>query len=124
MVFRKIILFSLLFLLSGCALKQKPISASRTIVFKTPSIKFYDSGFITEYRDHIKLEIYNAGNIVLYLDIYKDKICQSAFKCIQAKEFNLKYLHNSYKDDFLYNLFLQNNIYHKDKENKILIKVN
>ena len=86
-------------------------------------MKFYDKGFITKYKDNIHLQIFNAGQVVLNLKIYKDKICQSTFKCIGPKEFNAKYFHKSYKDDFLYNLFSQNKIYFKDKKNKILIKV-
>lgn len=111
------------FIIQGCALKQNVTTTSHTIVFKTPVFKFYDRGFITKYNNHIKLQIYNAGHVVLYLDIYKNRICQSTFQCIKAKEFNRKYLHNSYKDDFLYNLFSQEKIYHKDKKNNILIKV-
>lgn len=118
-----VFVFLLAVFINGCSLKNNTKSTSHTIVFKTPVMKFYDRGFITKYNNHIKLEIYNAGHVVLYLDIYKNRICQSTFECMQAKEFNLKYLHNSYKEDFLYNLFSQSKIYHKDKKNNILIKV-
>lgn len=86
-------------------------------------MKFYDKGFITRFDDHIELQIYAVGQVALDLQIYKDKVCQSTFECISSKQFNIKYLHGSYEDDFLYKLFGENKIYYKDKTNGILIKV-
>ena len=86
-------------------------------------MKFYDKGFITKYDDNIHLQIFNAGQLVLNLKIYKDKVCKGTLQCMESKEFNKQYLNISYKDDFLYNLFSKNKIYFKDKKNKILIKV-
>ncbi len=125
MLFLKNIGFILLslFFFTACATKQPKITSSHTIIIKTPKMKFYDKGFISKYEDFIHLEIFQVGNVVLDLKIYKDKICQSTLECISSKEFNRKYLHNSYKDDFLYNLFSQKKINFKDKINNILIKV-
>ncbi len=107
----------------GCTAKQPIISRSSIIIFKTPKMKFYDSGFITKFENHIHLQVFEVGQIALDLEIYKDEVCKSSLECISSKEFNGKYLHSSYKDDFLYNLFSANNIYFKDKQNNILIKV-
>jgi hypothetical protein len=115
--------FSVVLVFTSCSIKEPILTSSHTVIFKTPQLKFYDKGFITLYEDKIHLQIFQVGNIVLDLKVYKDKVCQSTLKCISAKEFNKKYLHNSYKDDFLYNLFLQKKIYFKDKINNILIKV-
>ena len=125
MLFLKNIVFILLSLLffTACATKQPTITSSHTIIIKTPKMKFYDKGFISKYEEYIHLEIFQVGNIVLDLKIYKNEVCQSTLKCISSKEFNEKYLHNSYKDDFLYNLFSQKKIYFKDTINNILIKV-
>ena len=109
--------------LVACAIKEPLITSSHTILIKTPQMKFYDKGFISQYKDYIHLQIFQVGNVILDLKIYKDKICQSTIECMSAKEFNTKYLHNSYKDDFLYNLFSQKKIYFKDTINNILIKV-
>jgi len=124
-LFLKKIVFIIMaiFLFIGCATKQPFKISTNTIIFKTPRLKFYDKGFISKYDDHIHLQIFQVGNVVLDLKIYKDTICQSALKCISSKNFNKKYLNNSYKDDFLYNLFSQKKIYFKDKINNILIKV-
>ncbi len=124
MLFLKKIVFILtIFLFTACATKQPIITSSHTILIKTPQMKFYDKGFISQYEDYIHLQIFQVGNVVLDLKIYEDTVCQSTLKCISAKEFNEKYLHNSYKDDFLYNLFSQKKIYFKDTINNILIKV-
>ena len=109
-------------LITGC-LNTPVVSKSAIIIFKTPSLKFYDRGFITTYDDHIHLQVYNAGQVGLNLLIYKDRICQTTFKCQDSKEFNKQYLSGNYSSDFLYTLFLKQKIYFKDKKNKILIKV-
>jgi len=110
----------------GCSYKNKVISSrSALIVFKTKQFRFADYGFITKYNNHINLKIFEAGVVVLNLDIYKDKICQneSYLKCQSAKEFNANNLSTNFKDDFLYNLLNQDRVYFKDKKNKILIKI-
>ena len=123
-MFRNLVVFTfVLFLLSGCAIKEPQKSKSAIVIFQTPVMKFYDKGFINKFEDHINLQVFETGHLALNLFIYQDKICQSTFECISSEEFNKKYLHYSYKKDFLYNLFLQNKIYHKDRKNGIFIKV-
>jgi len=43
---------------------------------------------------------------------------------MSAEKFNSEYLSSSYSDDFLYKLFMQKTIFHRDRANGILIKVN
>jgi hypothetical protein len=86
-------------------------------------MKYHDNGFITYFDDSVHLQLLNLGNTVLDLTIYKNKICKSMLECLDAKEFNEKYINPSYKESFLYDLFTQKNIYFKDKQNNILIKV-
>jgi hypothetical protein len=120
----KIIIFSIgLILLGGCRYKQPIINQSATIVFKTPIIKLYDKGFITHYDNYIHLQVLNIGKVILNLEIYEDKICEGILQCISAKEFNTKYLHRSYANNFMYNLFKKDKVYFKDKQNNILIKI-
>ena len=118
-----VFIISIILFITACATKQPLVIESHTILIKTPQMKFYDKGFISQYEDYIHLQIFQVGNVVLDLKIYKDTICQSTLECISAREFNDKYLHNSYKEDFLYNLFSQKKIYYKDTINNILIKV-
>jgi hypothetical protein len=119
----KIIIIAIFLFFSGCSSKAPLASKSSVVLFKTPVMKFYDKGFVNYFGDHIHLQVFAVGNVVLDLKIYENKICQSTFRCMDAKQFNAQYLHTSYKEDFLYNLFLQKNIYHKDRKNGILIKV-
>jgi len=116
-------LFFIIFTFLGCFESKPIVSKSSIVIFKTPSLKFYDKGFITKYNNKINLQVYSAGQVGLDLTIYKDQVCQSRFECIDGKEFNTKYLSANYSEDFLYNLFMQDKIYFKDKKNKILIKV-
>ena len=108
---------------TSCASKQPHISKSAIVIFKTPSMKFYDKGFVKVYDKYINLQIYNSGQVALNLDIYKEKICKGFLQCMSSKEFNNNYLISSYSSDFLYNLFNKKNIYFKDTQNKIFIKV-
>ena len=88
-------------------------------------MKFYDKGFIYKYQDYIDVQIFSAGTVILNMKIYEDRICKDAFRCQTLKAFNKEFLHESYNDLFLKELFEKNqqNITHKDKEHKILIKI-
>jgi len=116
-----LIFFTVLF--SGCAVKNLQQSKSAVVIFQTPLLKFYDKGFVNIYENHVNLQVFEVGQLALNLYVYKDKICQSTFECLSGEEFNKKYLHPSYQNDFLYNLLLQKKIYHKDRKNNIFIKV-
>ena len=116
-------IFLSIFFFSACAIRQPIVSRSATVVFKTPAMKFYDKGFITRYDDHIHLEVFSVGQLVLDLNIYEDKVCKSSLECMDAESFNTRYLHKSYKKSFLYELFNKENIYYKDNKNNILIKI-
>ena len=125
--FKTLLTFSFWLLLAfgfvGCSIKKPIKSQSATILLKTPNMKFYDKGFILKYNNMIDLNILNAGASVLHLEIYKDRVCSSTFKCLSSKEFNKQYLNQSYDDEFLYKLFSTKKVYFKDKKNHILIKV-
>ncbi len=118
-------IFILSFLFIGCATKEPIVSQSATILIKTPTMKFYDKGFITSYDNYTQIQIYSAGQTVLDLMLYTNRICKSTFECENSKSFNEKFLHTSYKDDFLKELFEKDekSIVHRDKKNSILIKI-
>jgi hypothetical protein len=88
-------------------------------------MKFYDKGFISKYENYTQVQIYSAGKTVLDLKIYEDKVCKSTFECESLDEFNKKYLHFSYKKNFLKTIFddIKDEIVFKDLENKITIKI-
>ncbi len=120
---RVICITFLLFGLAGCTYKQPKTTQSATIVFKTPSLKFHDKGFIERYQDNVRLTILNLGVVVTDMTIYKDKVCKNFALCFDGATFNEKFLDKSYDQDFMYNLFTQKDINFKDKVHGILIKV-
>ncbi len=89
----------------GCASKQPIKSMSSTIIIKTPTMKYYDKGFIFYYDNYVRLQLLNIGKVILDLEIYPNKICKSTFECVSAENFNKDYLHESYNNNFLYKLF-------------------
>ncbi|MCP4970339.1 MAG: hypothetical protein GY932_07090 [Arcobacter sp.] len=88
-------------------------------------MKFYDKGFIYHYKTYIKVQIFSAGTAVLNLKIYDNQICMDTFKCDSLDNFNKEFFHKSYNKNFLKDLFSKNQqeIIHRDKQNKILIKI-
>ena len=110
-------------LFQGCSQKQVQHSNSAIILIKTPKIKFYDTGFITKYKDYTHLQIFNFGNVVLDLKVYENEICRKTFECLNNKEFNKKYLSKEYENNFLQKLLLKKNVNFIDKKNNIYIKI-
>lgn len=112
-------------LFTGCFSNQPKLTSSATILIKTPAMKFYDKGFIYEYDDYTQVQIFSAGAAVLDLKIYEDQICRSTFECQDLQTFNTNFLHKSYDENFLKELFnkKEKNIVHRDRENRILIKI-
>ena len=116
---------SVMLIFVGCSFTQPKLSQSATILLKTPSMKFYDKGFISTYEDHTQVQIFSAGALVLNLDIYDDRICQSTFECLSLKEFNKQNLDASYDEHFIKDLFdkKEKKVLFRDKANGILIKI-
>lgn len=88
-------------------------------------MKYYDRGFISKYMNYTKVQIYSAGQTVLDLQIYEDRVCKSTFQCQSLKEFNKEFLHSSYNESFIKSIFdsSEQNIVHRDKSHNILIKI-
>jgi len=113
----------LLVVFTGCGHKQPISTKSATVVVKTPTLRFYDKGFIEKYEDKVRLIILDFGVVVNDMTIYRDRVCKNLILCLDTAEFNSRYLAKSYEKDFLYNLFNDEDINFKDKENGILIKI-
>ena len=117
-------IFSILILFFvGCGSKTPYISNTATILIKSPSMKFYDKGFITYYEDHIVLEVLSTGHSLLKLKIYDDEICKDSLRCMDADDFYKEFLNGEYKDDFLMQLLLKKGKVIQYKDKNILIKV-
>ena len=104
-----ILLASLLF--SACTGKDYKKQESVFIVFKTPTFKHADLGFIYENEDEIKVEIYSSGQAVMSLVISDNLVCMSLLECMGKQSFNEKVLSIHYPETLLENIFRGNAIF-------------
>ena len=81
---------------------------SALIVFKTPTFKYADMGFIYENPQEVKAEIYGNGKAVMSLKISESSVCMSLFECMNKENFNKTILSSSYPNDILENIFKGN----------------
>ena len=115
----------LAFFILGCAPKPAQFQTTFEIFIKTKQLKYNDKCFISKFDDNLKLQIYNAGIVLVELEIYDDKICIN-YMCMSSKEFNEQNFGENYKDDFLKNILedaLKSDVNFEDKENKIKIEI-
>lgn len=98
------LLFALVYM-NGCGTKTYTKQESIFIVFKTPTFKHADLGFIYENSEEIKVEIYSNGQAVMALEIGKENICMSLLECMDKKHFNKEVLSHYYPVDILSHIF-------------------
>ena len=119
MQMKKSFFLTLLFLLlGGCASKEYSKQESIFIVFKTPSFKHADLGFIYQNSEDLKVEMYSNGQAVMAMEIGKENICMSLLECLDKKSFNARVLSSAYPVDILNHIFRGEAIY----EGKKLVK--
>ena len=92
-------------LLTSCINKSYSKQESVFIVFKTPTFKHADLGFIYENKDEIKVEIYSSGQAIMSLLVSDSSICMSLFECMNKKSFNQQVLSAHYPETLLENIF-------------------
>ncbi len=96
-----------LLLFNACAPKiphyQK--ESSTFIIFKTPTIKYADAGFVSSAAKETKVEIYSNGVALMQLRLLPNKVCLKNKGCMSAKEFNQKFLHTNYPPNTLMQIF-------------------
>ena len=104
--FKKIIFLILLGLLfTACSTKEYVKQSSVFIVFKTPSFKHADLGFVYENSDEVKVEIYGSGQALVSLKIRQETICMSLLQCMPKQSFNRDVLSASYPANILEHIF-------------------
>lgn len=94
----------------GCSNKIVLNSASYTILFKTEKFKFYDSGFINQNTNSIKVQIFGVGTPVLDMEIYKKSICLNG-NCFEKEVFNNNFLSRHYPKEVMKNIILAKPIF-------------
>ena len=102
---KSLFLLLIMLLLNACAPKEYTKQESIFIVFKTPTFKHADLGFIYENTDEMKVEIYSNGQAVMALEIGQENICMSLLACMHKKTFNKNVLSVSYPTDILSHIF-------------------
>jgi len=105
------LLLVFILLINGCATKEYTKQESVFIVFKTPTFRHADLGFIYENSDEIKVEIYSSGQAVMSLEISQNSVCMSLLECMSKKSFNEKVLSSFYPESILDNIFMGKEIY-------------
>ena len=106
MQFKKIVFIVLIgLLLNACATKAYEKQESVFIVFKTPTFKHADLGFIYENEEELKVEIYSSGQAALSLEISQSSVCMSALECMSKTSFNQSVLSAYYPETILDNIF-------------------
>ncbi len=102
---RAVLLFMVSFLFSACAPKEYVQQNSAFIMFKTPTFKYADMGFIYENEEDIKVEIYGSGQALMSLEISEASVCMSLLECMSKSAFNKEVLNSMYPEDILENIF-------------------
>ncbi|HHO64971.1 MAG TPA: hypothetical protein ENJ71_00475 [Epsilonproteobacteria bacterium] len=106
-MYRKIVfpVLVLIFFLSACGSQPYLKENSAFIVFKTPTFKYADMGFVYENNSEVKAEIYGSGQAIMSLRISGDSVCMSLFACMSRKKFNQQILNAAYPDTILEYIF-------------------
>ena len=106
MQLKKIVFMVLIgLLLNACATKAYQKQESVFIVFKTPTFKHADLGFIYENEEELKVEIYSSGQAALSLEVSQSLVCMSALECMGKTSFNQSVLSAYYSETILDNIF-------------------
>jgi len=106
MQFAKICLpLLLIFSFSGCGQPRFQSEESAYIIWKTPSFRYADQGFIYSSPKQVRVEIYGSGQPLIRLEIKKNEVCSSFLRCSSKKKFNEMMLSRWYPASFLEDLF-------------------
>jgi len=73
------------------------------VVFKTPQWRFADTGYIRKGDGVAELEVFEAGQRILRLQV-TSFVCTENEGCLSKAAFNAKYLSADYPEDLFYHL--------------------
>jgi len=108
--------FSLLF--TACVTQPYLKEHPALIIFKTPTFKYADMGFVYENNEEIKVEIYGSGQAVMTLKISDTYVCMSLFECMSKERFNARVLNDAYPKDILEHIFRGKKIWNAENLQK------
>ncbi len=94
----------LLFGLGACVSPPYLKQNSAFIVFKTPTFKYADMGFVYENTKEVKVDIYGSGQVLMSLKILESLVCMSLLECMPKERFNAQVLSGAYPKNILDNI--------------------
>ena len=100
-----LLVLSMIFLFTACGTQAYKNENTALIVFKTPTFKYADMGFLYENSSEVKAEIYSSGHALMSLTITQESVCMSLFACMGKRAFNKEVLSTYYPDSILDNVF-------------------
>jgi len=95
----------LLFSFSGCGQPQFQSEESAYIIWKTPSFRYADQGFVYSSPEQMRIEIYGSGQPLMRLEIKEQEVCSSFLQCTGKEKFNAIMLSRWYPETLLENIF-------------------
>jgi len=110
------IYFFIIFIFTGCSLKNYEHSEAKVIIIKSPKIKFADVGYIRHTDKNIGLELFSAGHLIQKIEI-NHLICLNN-GCMTKSGFNEDYLYYEYPSDIMQNIILGQPIYNSKRLEK------
>lgn len=93
------------FLFTACTTKEYIRQNAAFILFKTPTFKYADMGFIYENEEEVKVEIYGSGQALMTLRISRETVCMSQLECMSKRSFNNEVLNSLYPEDTVEDIF-------------------
>ncbi len=100
-----ILVIPFLLFLQACSNQPYLKQDAALIVFKTPTFRYADMGFVYENQDKVKVEIYGNGQAVMSLSISQNSVCMSLLECMSKERFNQKVLSSAYPAGILDAIF-------------------
>lgn len=121
MITKKVFFIPMILLfLSACSTKEYSKQESVFMVFKTPTFRHADLGFIYEGNNMLKVELYSSGQAAMSLELTDALICTSFLECMGKKRFNKEMLSGHYPSNILDNIFKGRSIF--DGKNRTSIR--
>ncbi len=107
MTYRKKLFYlvCLVLMLVSCTSKEYDKQESVFIVFKTPTFKYADLGFMYQNSDEVKIEIYGSGQALMSLEVTQSHVCMSLLECMNNDSFNAHVLSPWYPREILEDIF-------------------
>ena len=106
----KYILLVLTLFLVACSTHTYGVREPKTVVLKTPKIKFADVAYLSRSDESVAVELYAVGHALKTISI-DSMVCIKGEGCMSKSAFNDAYLCSGYPPNLLKNVLLGKPIY-------------